>query len=57
MALRRPKDPHRPRRKTGYLHLLTANYGPLPAERLDHKLTGAWADHRVCHAGGDFLLI
>jgi mRNA interferase YafQ len=33
-------------------------YGdPLPPEYLDHELTGAWAGHRECHIGGDFLLI
>jgi mRNA interferase YafQ len=37
--------------------LLIANDGPLPAEWKDHALTGAWADHRECHVGGDFLLI
>ena len=37
--------------------LLIANDGPLPIERHDHDLTGAWAGHRECHVGGDFLLI
>ena len=37
--------------------LLIANDGPLPAEWLDHALTGEWAGHRECHVGGDFLLI
>ncbi|WP_341988142.1 type II toxin-antitoxin system YafQ family toxin [Azorhizobium sp. AG788] len=37
--------------------LLIANDAPLPAEWLDHPLKGAWADHRECHVGGDFLLI
>jgi mRNA interferase YafQ len=37
--------------------LLIANDGPLGAEWLDHPLKGAWADHRECHIGGDFLLI
>lgn len=37
--------------------LLIANDGPLPAEWKDHALKGAWADHRECHVGGDFLLI
>lgn len=37
--------------------LLMANNGPLPAEWLDHSLTGDWASHRECHIGGDFLLI
>lgn len=37
--------------------LLVANNGPLPAEWLDHALTGEWAGHRECHIGGDFLLI
>jgi len=37
--------------------LLVANDGPLPAEYLDHELTGDWRDFRECHVGGDFLLI
>jgi mRNA interferase YafQ len=37
--------------------LLIANDAPLAAEWLDHPLKGAWADHRDCHIGGDFLLI
>ena len=37
--------------------LLIANDAPLGAEWLDHSLKGAWADHRECHIGGDFLLI
>ena len=37
--------------------LLVANDAPLPPEWLDHALTGEWANHRECHAGGDFLLI
>ncbi len=37
--------------------LLIANDGPLGPEWLDHPLKGAWADHRECHIGGDFLLI
>ena len=37
--------------------LLIANDGPLPAEWLDHALTGEWAGHRQCHVGGDVLLI
>lgn len=37
--------------------LLIANDAPLPAEWKDHALKGAWADHRECHAGGDFLLV
>ena len=37
--------------------LLIANNGPLPAEWLDHPLTGEWAGHRECHIGGDFLPI
>ena len=36
--------------------LLVANDAPMPAESLDHALTGEWADHRECHVGGDFLL-
>ena len=37
--------------------LIIADEGPLPPEWLDHELQGNWADHRECHAGGDFLLI
>lgn len=37
--------------------LLIANDGPLPAEWLDHELTGEWSDHRELHAKGDLLLI
>lgn len=37
--------------------LLIANDTSLGAEWLDHPLKGAWADHRECHIGGDFLLI
>ena len=37
--------------------LLIANDGPLGPEWLDHALAGAWAAHRECHIGGDFLLI
>ncbi|MBB1074230.1 type II toxin-antitoxin system YafQ family toxin [Rhodoferax sp. 4810] len=37
--------------------LLIANDAPLGPEWLDHALKGAWADHRECHIGGDFLLI
>jgi mRNA interferase YafQ len=37
--------------------LLMANDQPLGPEWLDHALKGAWADHRECHIGGDFLLI
>ena len=37
--------------------LLIANDAPLDPEWLDHPLKGAWADHRECHVGGDFLLI
>jgi mRNA interferase YafQ len=33
------------------------NEGPLGAEWSDHPLTGKWAGHRECHAGGDLLLI
>ena len=36
---------------------LVANEGPLPAQWLDHALTGDWAGYRECHVGGDFLLI
>ena len=39
------------------LLLLVANEAPLPAQWLDHALTGDWAGHRECHIGGDFLLI
>jgi mRNA interferase YafQ len=37
--------------------LLIANDASLPAQFLDHELTGEWRDHRECHIGGDFLLI
>jgi mRNA interferase YafQ len=37
--------------------LLIGNAAPLPAEWLDHPLSGPWANHRECHIGGDFLLI
>lgn len=37
--------------------LLVANAEVLPAQWLDHPLTGDWAGHRECHVGGDFLLI
>ena len=37
--------------------LLIANDGPLPAEYMDHELTGPWSGFRECHIGGDFLLI
>jgi len=37
--------------------LLIAHDAPLGTEWLDHSLKGAWADHRECHIGGDFLLI
>ena len=37
--------------------LLIANESPLGPEWLDHPLKGAWADHRECHIGGDFLLM
>ena len=37
--------------------LLIANDAPLSLERRDHALKGAWANHRECHVGGDFLLI
>jgi mRNA interferase YafQ len=37
--------------------LLIAHDAPLGPEWLDHSLKGAWADHRECHIGGDFLLI
>lgn len=39
------------------MSLLIANNGPLPAEWLDHSLTGEWQGHRESHIGGDFLLI
>jgi mRNA interferase YafQ len=29
----------------------------LPAEYLDHALTGDWDGFRECHIGGDFLMI
>jgi mRNA interferase YafQ len=37
--------------------LLIENAEPLPAQYLDHPLTGQWVNHRECHIGGDFLLI
>lgn len=37
--------------------LLTGNDAPLPAQWLDHPLTGEWLGYRECHVGGDFLLI
>lgn len=37
--------------------LLIENTATLPSEWKDHPLLGAWAGHRECHAGGDFLLI
>ncbi|MDG2961691.1 type II toxin-antitoxin system YafQ family toxin [Exercitatus varius] len=37
--------------------LLVANDEPLPAEYLDHPLTGDYTDFKECHIGGDFLLI
>jgi mRNA interferase YafQ len=37
--------------------LLIANAAPLPPERLEHPLGGAWAGFQECHIGGDFLLI
>lgn len=37
--------------------ILISNENPLGPEWLDHPLKGAWADHRECHIGGDFLLI
>ena len=42
--------------KTAMMHLI-ANDGPLPAEYVDHPLSGAYKDHRDCHIGGDWLLI
>jgi len=36
---------------------LIANEAPLGPARRDHALKGAWANHRECHVGGDFLLI
>ena len=30
---------------------------PLPAERLDHALTGNWNGYRECHVTPDWLLI
>jgi len=29
----------------------------LPAQYLDHELTGDWDGSRECHIGGDFLLV
>ena len=37
--------------------LLIDNSAPLPAEWLDHPLTGKWLGYRECHIGGDLLLI
>ena len=31
--------------------------GSARPDRRDHALKGAWANHRECHVGGDFLLI
>ena len=45
------------RRLKDVMLLIIANDGPLGPEWLDHPLKGAWADHRECHIGGDFLLI
>lgn len=42
--------------KTVMMHLI-ANDGPLPAQYMDHPLSGAYKDHRDCHIGGDWLLI
>lgn len=42
--------------KTVMMHLI-ANDGPLPAEYLDHPLSGTYKDHRDCHINGDWLLI
>jgi mRNA interferase YafQ len=36
---------------------LIANDEFLPAEYLDHELSGRWRGFRECHIGGDFLLI
>lgn len=44
------------RLKSVMLHLI-ANEAPLGPDRRDHALRGAWANHRECHIGGDFLLI
>lgn len=45
------------RRAKEVMLLLIANEAPLPAEWVDHPLTGPWVGHRECHVGGDFLLI
>lgn len=37
--------------------LVIANERPLPAEWLDHPLTGRWEGYQELHIGGDFLLI
>jgi mRNA interferase YafQ len=29
----------------------------VPAEYLDHALTGDWSGFRECHIGGDFLIV
>ena len=36
---------------------LIANDAPLGPEPRDHALKGAWANHRECHVGGNFLLV
>jgi mRNA interferase YafQ len=42
--------------KTVMMHLI-ANDGPLPAQYLDHPLSGEYEDHRDCHITGDWVLI
>lgn len=39
-----------------YIHLLSQEQ-PLPAEALDHTLTGEWEDFREFHISGDALVI
>ena len=44
-------------RLKGVMLELIANDAPLVPEWKDHPLKGAWACHRECQIGGDFLLI
>jgi mRNA interferase YafQ len=39
-----------------YIYLLSQEQ-PLPAEALDHALTGEWEDFREFHISGDVLVI
>ena len=36
---------------------LLADDKPLPDRNRDHRLAGAWSDHRECHLKPDLLLI